>query len=81
MILHVETFGLGFLHCDLNLFFLSSLLTGATNTPITHLKKSDGDLNVLWYRPDHHTSVGVFDTGLPTMGLTRRRRQDRGENY
>lgn len=39
-----------------------------------YLKKCDGDLDVLWHRPHHHSSVGVFDARLPAVGLWVRER-------
>lgn len=39
----------------------------------TYLKKSDSDLYVLWYWPHYNSSVWVFDTWLPAVGLQDRR--------
>lgn len=47
---------------------LQSTSNTATNR-CTYLKKSDSDLNVLWYRPHHNSSVGIFYSWLPAVGL------------
>lgn len=36
---------------------------------LADLEESDGDLHILWDRPHHHSPVGVFDAGLPTVRL------------
>lgn len=37
-----------------------------------YLEQSDGDFNVLRYRPHHHASVGVLDARLPAVSLKGR---------
>lgn len=40
---------------------------------LADLEESDGDLHILWDGPHHHSSVGVLDARLPTVGLRTQR--------